>query len=138
MREGRGSRGRAECDLVAPACDAEASRPERGSGTVLAVLVVAVTVFLALAAVAVVGAGGAQRRAASAADAAALAAADVAVGRVAGSGDPCATARLVAEANDAVLASCAVEDVVVTVTATVGYAGLSASASARAGPPGTP
>ncbi|MBO1737487.1 Rv3654c family TadE-like protein [Leifsonia sp. TF02-11] len=109
---------------------------ERGSGTVLALATVAVLAAVTAAVVLVCGAWVARQRAGIAADAAALAGADVAVGRAAG--DPCTQARLVARANGAPLAECAVAGVVVTVTAVVPYAGWRAEAPARAGPPGTP
>ncbi|MCI0158103.1 hypothetical protein KNO15_15490 [Leifsonia shinshuensis] len=109
---------------------------ERGSGTVLALATVAVLAAVTAAVVLVCGAWAARQRAGIAADAAALAGADVAVGRAAG--DPCTRARLVAGANGATLAECAVAGVVVSVTAVVPYAGWRAEAPARAGPPGTP
>ncbi len=109
---------------------------ERGSGTVLALATVAVLAAVTAAVVLVCGAWAARQRAGIAADAAALAGADVAVGRAVG--DPCTQARLVAHANGAALAGCAVAGVVVSVTAVVPYAGWRAEAPARAGPPGTP
>lgn len=109
---------------------------ERGSGTVLALATVAVLAAVTAAVVLVCGAWVARQRAGLAADAAALAGADAAVGRAAG--DPCTQARLVARANGAALAECAVAGVVVTVTAVVPYAGWRAEAPARAGPPGAP
>jgi len=109
---------------------------ERGSGTVLALVTVAVLAAVTTAVVLVCGAWAARQRAGIAADAAALAGADVAVGRAVG--DPCTQARLVAHANGAALAGCAVAGVVVSVTAVVPYAGWRAEAPARAGPPGTP
>ena len=72
---------------------------------------------------------------AGAADAAALAAADVASGLV--SGYPCATAALVAAANGAAVASCAVDGLVVTVSASRDILGLAVTATATAGPPGS-
>ncbi|WP_348786735.1 Rv3654c family TadE-like protein [Leifsonia sp. NPDC080035] len=109
---------------------------ERGSGAVLAVAVIGATVSLTAGTLAVGGAVVAQRRASAAADLAVLAAADTAVGRV--PGDPCAIVGAVAEANGARTESCDVEGVVVTVTVSVGYLGVPARASARAGPPGSP
>jgi len=73
--------------------------------------------------------------AAGAADAAALAAADVAIGIVAGS--PCDQAATVAAANGARLLGCTVDGVITTVTVTAGSAALAATASATAGPPGS-
>ncbi|WP_426623152.1 Rv3654c family TadE-like protein [Leifsonia sp. McL0607] len=109
---------------------------ERGSGTVLALATVAVLVAVTTAVMLVSGAWAARHRAAIAADAAALAAAEVAVGRAVG--EPCAQARLVASANGAALAECAVAGVVVQVTAVVPHAGWQAEVPARAGPPGSP
>lgn len=111
-------------------------RSERGSGTVLAVVILGVIVALVAVIVVVGGASVAHRRAAAAADLAALGAADAAVGRVAG--EPCAVARALAHANGAALSDCEVVGVVVRVRARVAYAGLDTSASARAGPPGSP
>ncbi|WP_081689951.1 Rv3654c family TadE-like protein [Leifsonia xyli] len=109
---------------------------DRGAGTVLAVLIVAVVVVVGLLVMAVCGALAAQRRAGVAADLAALAAADIAIGRL--PGEPCEVARNIARANGAVVSACAVTEAVAVVTVQVGYAGLVASASARAGPAGTP
>lgn len=83
-------------------------------------------------AIAVVGAAGAHARAAAAADLGALAAADVAAGRT--NGVPCETADLVARANEARIDACAQVGLIVTVSASTPYLGLSASAAARAGP----
>lgn len=69
----------------------------------------------------------------AAADAAALAAADVAAGIVAGV--PCDAANMVAVANGATLASCAVDGLVVTVSAKRSFLGLELRAAATAGPP---
>jgi secretion/DNA translocation related TadE-like protein len=82
------------------------------------------------------GAWAARQRAGIAADAAALAAADVAVGLI--DGEPCSRAELVARANGAALADCAIAGPVAWVTAVVPYAGWQAEVRARAGPPGTP
>ncbi|WP_068981852.1 Rv3654c family TadE-like protein [Leifsonia xyli] len=108
---------------------------DRGAGTVFVLLIVAVVV-LGLLVMAVCGALAAQRRAGVAADLAALAAPDIAIGRL--PGEPCEVARSVARANGAVVSSCAMTEAVALVTVQVGYAGITASASARAGPAGTP
>ncbi|CAM5501672.1 Secretion/DNA translocation related TadE-like protein OS=Leifsonia shinshuensis OX=150026 GN=HNR13_003456 PE=4 SV=1 [Leifsonia shinshuensis] len=108
---------------------------DRGAGSVLALAAVAVTVTLTAAVVGVSGAWGARQRAAVAADAAALAAADIAVGRR--GGDPCSQAEAVARADGAVIRACVIAGVIVTVEAAVPYHGWEASASARAGPPGS-
>lgn len=99
----------------------------------LAIAVVAAVVAVAGGAVALVGAVGAHARAAAAADLAALAGADAASGRV--PGVPCEIADAVARANGAALASCTLDGHVLTVCAAVPYFGMSATASARAGPP---
>ena len=70
---------------------------------------------------------------AGAADSAALAAADVVSGLRAGY--PCDAARRVAEANGALLASCEVDGLVVSVSATRQFAGIAITSSATAGPP---
>ncbi len=70
---------------------------------------------------------------AAAADAAALAAADVAVGIVAGF--PCETAATVASANGATLANCETDGLIVTVVAERELFGLAVTATATAGPP---
>lgn len=81
-------------------------RAERGAGTVL-VLCVIMTVAVTLMAVAGLAAGYAVRhRAAAAADLAALAAAQQVCG---GTGDPCALAARVAQANGAHLRDCVVD-----------------------------
>lgn len=116
-------------------CCPSLCRRERGAGSVLALAVVAVTVTVTLAAVGVAGAWGASRKAAVAADAAALAAADAAVGRT--DADPCGLAETVARANGATLTDCVLAGVLVTVDVAVPYHGWEASASARAGPPGS-
>ena len=110
-------------------------RHDRGAGSVLALAVVAVTVTVTLAAVGVTGAWGARQKAAVAADATALAAADAAVGRTAA--EPCGLAETVARANGATVSECVLAGVIVTVEVSVPYHGWEASASARAGPPGS-
>lgn len=106
---------------------------DRGSGSVLALGIVCAVVAVAGGGIAVVGAGGAHARAAAAADLAALAGADVATGRA--NGVPCEAAEAVARANGVALTACAQHGLVVMVTASTPYLGLSAAASARAGPP---
>lgn len=78
--------------------------PERGSGSVLAVALIAAIMMLAVVVAAVGHVAWAHHRARTAADLAALAAADVARGLA--SGEPCAAARRVAEANGAQLKGC--------------------------------
>ncbi|WP_271177424.1 Rv3654c family TadE-like protein [Leifsonia poae] len=108
---------------------------ENGSASVLVVGIAGALVGLTAGGVAVAGAFVAAQRAAGAADTAALAAADVASGAV--PGYPCTQAASIAEANGASLVSCDLDGLVVTVTASVPYLGLSAEARARAGPPGS-
>ncbi|WP_285113980.1 Rv3654c family TadE-like protein [Leifsonia sp. fls2-241-R2A-40a] len=110
------------------------SADDRGSGSILALGILAAVTTVAAGGIVVVGAGAAHSRAAAAADLAALAAADVASGRDAGV--PCETASAIAETNHAALSACEQQALVVTVTASVSYLGLAATASARAGPPG--
>jgi secretion/DNA translocation related TadE-like protein len=76
-----------------------------------------------------------RQAAAGTADAAALAAADVASGLV--SGFPCARAARVAAANRASLASCAVDGLIVTVVVSRSILGITVTATATAGPPGS-
>ncbi|KAA9395308.1 hypothetical protein FCK90_02570 [Kocuria coralli] len=118
-----------------------ASPADHGGGTVLGLTVVLVSIFL-LGAVLLVGqAAILKHRAGNVADLAALAAADTARGLV--PGDPCETARSVAEENSATLHSCAlVEPELTTVDITVGIdlPGVlsplgQAEGISRAGPP---
>jgi hypothetical protein len=67
------------------------------------------------------------------ADASALAGADAAAGIAAGS--PCAVAAAVARANHTSLSRCAVDGLVVAVTAHGSFLGFSLAAGATAGPP---
>lgn len=102
-------------------------------GTAMSVGAVAVTAALTVGFV-TAGAGAAfSQRLAGVADAAALAAADAASGAVAGA--PCDRAGEVAEANGVSLAACEVDVLTATVTVTARFAGLAATAVARAGPP---
>jgi secretion/DNA translocation related TadE-like protein len=110
------------------------SRGDRGSGSVLALGLVAAVIGVTAGGLVVVGASAAQARAAAAADLSALAAADVAVGLT--PGVPCAAADEVARHNGAALDRCAQRGVEVTVGVSAPYLGLTASASARAGPAG--
>ncbi|MEV8214397.1 Rv3654c family TadE-like protein [Leifsonia sp. NPDC077715] len=107
-------------------------RDDAGSGSLLGLGIACVVVTVAGGGMTVVGASAAQARAAAAADLAALAAADAAVGRVAGV--PCDAAGHVAEANGATLAACEQEGTVVTVTTATPFLAWHATASARAGP----
>jgi secretion/DNA translocation related TadE-like protein len=84
--------------------------------------------FATVGAAAVLG-----QRLASTADAAALAAADTASG--AARGVPCERADEVAQAHGTVLAECTLDGLIATVSVTTSFAGVEASARARAGPP---
>lgn len=122
-------------------------RNERGSGTVLAISIIAVLILL-LSLTAVLGAAAAAKaQAERAADLVALAAADTARGL--STGDPCTVAMEVATQNGTVLQECTVggehpnevtvsvrrESGVVVITHLVPAITLSASGTARAGPP---
>jgi secretion/DNA translocation related TadE-like protein len=109
-------------------------RRESGSATVLAVGLVAALVVLLAALVPVVVLLGAHGRAAAAADAAALAAADTALGAVAGI--PCDTAARIAGADGAASVRCRQEGLDVRVDVTVIALGVVVPGAARAGPPG--
>jgi secretion/DNA translocation related TadE-like protein len=103
------------------------------AGTLLSVGVVAVAATLSLSFVAVGSAAAFSQRLAGVADAAALAAADAASGAV--DGEPCERAGQVAAASGARVTSCALEDLVATITVTAEFGRFTGSASARAGPP---
>jgi secretion/DNA translocation related TadE-like protein len=106
---------------------------ERGSGSVLAVgLIGAVVALVALALPLYIGLA-TRRAVAGAADAAALAAADVASGLE--PGYPCAAADRVASANRAILASCAIDGLVVTVSVSRVILTVDVTSTATAGPP---
>ena len=92
-----------------------------------------VSATLAAGLVATGGAAMAARRAAGAADNAAVAAADTVSGAL--PGEPCERAAEVAAASGARLASCGTEDLDAIVSVEVSFAGLTATARARAGPP---
>ncbi len=110
-------------------------RDDRGSGSILAVAVIAAVLAVASLLVPVSLALSAKRQAANAADAAALAAADTAVGILPGA--PCDAAASLATANGATIGGCSVEELVVTVRVSVPVFGLTATASATAGPAGS-
>jgi secretion/DNA translocation related TadE-like protein len=73
------------------------------------------------------------QRLAGAADAAALGAADAASGAVIGV--PCECAETVARSAGAELSRCEIDGLTATVTVSAVFAGLPATATARAGPP---
>jgi secretion/DNA translocation related TadE-like protein len=104
-----------------------------GSGSILAIAILG-GVGAALTLLVPLYAGlGIRESVADAADAAALAAADVAAGLSPGS--PCSVAAEVAAANNARFERCAVDGLVVTVSTSDGFLGISLQASATAGPP---
>ena len=111
-------------------------RGDRGSGAVLALGVLGATVSVVLAVIPASGAFVASQRVANAADAAALAAADVASGAV--PGVACQLATAAASLNGAVLDGCELSGAVALVSVSSSWWVFSLSASARAGPPGTP
>ncbi|MFC0196480.1 Rv3654c family TadE-like protein, partial [Microbacterium arthrosphaerae] len=93
----------------------------------------AATAILATSLAALGGAAVVGQRLAAAADAGALAAADTASGAI--TGVPCERAAEVAAEFGAGLESCQLDELIATVTVTMPFAGLTARASARAGPP---
>lgn len=108
-------------------------RSERGSGTILAVAIVGGVVAVTGLALPLYMGYAVRQAVAGAADAAALAAADTASGLL--PGYPCDAAAVVAAANGSGLASCEVDGLVATVTATRYLLGFAVSARATAGPP---
>ncbi|MCU1545024.1 MAG: hypothetical protein JWP30_124 [Homoserinimonas sp.] len=104
-----------------------------GAGSVLAVAILGAVLCLLSLVIPLYIVLDAKQRAADAADASALAAADSAVGIVAG--NPCAVAGVVAYANGAQMAGCRVDGLVVTVRVEIARRGFSVSAVATAGPP---
>ncbi|QAY58786.1 helicase [Microbacterium protaetiae] len=102
------------------------------AGAVLAVGAIGAAAALTVALAAVGSAAVQSQRAADAADAAALAAADAASGAV--TGIPCDRAAEVARAGGAAVTACAVDGLIATVTVSVPFGALSATAVARAGP----
>ena len=102
-------------------------------GAMLVVGSILVTSTLTIGLAATGGAAVAARRAAGAADNAAIAAADTVSGAL--PGEPCERAAEVAEASGARLSACGTDDLDAIVTVEVSFAGLSATAHARAGPP---
>ena len=106
---------------------------DRGAGSVLAVAVIAAMLCVTVASVPLYVVLAKKQALAGAADAAALAAADVRVGLL--PGEPCASAALVASANDVRLGGCDLDGLVVTVTLYDSVAGFDFNVSATAGPP---
>jgi secretion/DNA translocation related TadE-like protein len=112
----------------------EMLRRDDGAASVLALGLIGAVVAVTAAIVPITVAFVASQRAANAADAAALAAADAVSGALAGV--PCELASRVASRNAGTLTACTVDGPIASVTVTVGEAGFTLGASARAGPPG--
>lgn len=108
---------------------------DRGAASVLAVGIVGAVVALTALVVPAAATFVVSQQASNAADAAALAAADAVSGAV--PGVPCELAAEVTARNGASLASCEVEGAAVTVGVVVGAMGMTVTAAARAGPPGS-
>lgn len=102
-----------------------------GAAAVTGITAGAAVLTVALGAVGAAAVAG--QRLAAAADAAALAAADTASG--AAIGVPCERAAELAGTFAARVELCHVEDLIATVTVAASFGPISASASARAGPP---
>jgi secretion/DNA translocation related TadE-like protein len=108
-------------------------RSDAGSGSVLALGILGgVGAALTLLVPLYTGLG-IRESVSDAADASALAAADVATGLA--SGSPCTVAAETAEANRARVTRCSVDGLVVTVTTSADFLGLSLRSTATAGPP---
>lgn len=103
------------------------------AGSILGAGMVAGTSLLLAGLVAAGAAAVEGQRVAAIADGAALAAADAASGAV--RGEPCARAAEVAEAQGAVVVSCALDELVATVSVRAGFGSFPVAAIARAGPP---
>ncbi|WP_082468253.1 Rv3654c family TadE-like protein [Leifsonia sp. Leaf264] len=107
-------------------------RDERGAGTVLALAVLGAVVAVSMVTASVLGLLVVRQRVTAAADAAALAAADIAMGAVAGT--VCDAAARVAEANAAVLEQCGVDGEEVIVQVSGDWMGVVVRTRSRAGP----
>jgi secretion/DNA translocation related TadE-like protein len=107
---------------------------ERGSGSLLGLAIIGFIVAIALVSLPLYIGLATKAALSAAADSAALAGADVAEGIT--PGIPCVTAELVATSNRAIVSSCRVDGLVVTVRARRSVAGLELVSSATAGPPG--
>jgi secretion/DNA translocation related TadE-like protein len=108
------------------------ARGDRGSGSILAVVIVAAMFGVLAVSTPLYVVLTAKQTAAGAADAAALAAATVAAGIV--PGVPCAAAASLAAANGAVLTRCEPDGGVVTVRVSIRILGFDVPAAATAGP----
>jgi secretion/DNA translocation related TadE-like protein len=110
---------------------------DRGAATVVTAGLIAAIAALTSLSLPLYSALVVKQSVGAAADAAALAAADVAVGRVAGI--PCAVAARVAASNGAAVTACRLDGLVATVTAGRTILGVEVTARATAGPaPGEP
>jgi secretion/DNA translocation related TadE-like protein len=105
---------------------------DRGSGSILAVVIVAAMFGVLAVSTPLYVVLTAKQAAAGAADAAALAAATVAAGIVPGA--PCAAAASLATANGASLTRCEPDGAVVTVRVGIRILGFDVPATATAGP----
>ena len=108
-------------------------RDDNGAGAVLALALLMAVVTIGLSGVVLASALTARQRVIGAADLSALAAADAASGAIAGA--PCDVAAGVATANNARLATCHADGLVVSVTVVGSFAGIPIEAHSRAGPP---
>lgn len=108
-------------------------RSDSGSGSILGVAIVGALLAVAVLVVPLGAVLATQGRARSVADAAALAAADSAIGLMAGA--PCAAAAEVASAGGADLAGCVVDGVIATVRVSIEVGVWPVAATATAGPP---
>lgn len=111
------------------------ARPDSGSGSILGVGILAGMLALAALLFPLAGVLTARHLVGAAADASALAAADVAAGIFPGL--PCDAAARITHAIGVSLDACKVDDAVVTVRVNTAVFGLTVTASATAGPPGT-
>lgn len=103
------------------------------AGAAVSVGLVAVVAALSVGIATAGAASVAQVRLTGAADAAALAAADTALGVVAG--DPCAWAEVLAARHGAQVEACVLDGAVATVTVASTFGPFSLRSKARAGPP---
>lgn len=114
------------------ACARRVVSEEAGAAAVAVVGILAVVSLILMTTVTAAAASAARQQLIGASDASALAAADAASGF--SPGTPCGVAGSVAAANGAALASCRVEDLVVTVALVRTFAGTALRAVSTAGP----
>lgn len=108
-------------------------RRDEGSGSILVVALIGAVVAMSLMLLPLFMAFATRHSVAGAADAAALAAADTAIGIVAG--EPCAAAGTVAASYGATVLTCELDGLVATITAARTVLGVAVTATATAGPP---